>query len=105
MGDGTGTDGDDVPERQDVLPAELRAQLGAVQHGNPESVQSLLQAVLSVGRELDLPQVLRRIVEAAVVLVVLGARGRFCGLWRRSCDACWRCWAAWERVRWRRAEA
>ncbi|MFD9868043.1 GAF domain-containing protein [Streptomyces niveus] len=71
MGDGddTGRYGDDVRRRQDVLPAELRAQLGAVQHGNPESVQSLLQAVLSVGRELDLPQVLRRIVEAAVVLV------------------------------------
>jgi signal transduction histidine kinase len=32
-------------------------------------VHSLLEAVLSVGRELDLPHVLRSIVEAAVVLV------------------------------------
>lgn len=69
MADDTGGYGDGVPERQDVLSEELRAQLGAVQYGNPESVQSLLQAVLSVGRGLDLPQVLRGIVEAAVVLV------------------------------------
>lgn len=69
MADDPGRYGDGVPEREGVLPEELRAQLGAVQDGNPESVQSLLQAVLSVGRGLDLPQVLRRIVEAAVVLV------------------------------------
>ncbi|MFF1419977.1 GAF domain-containing protein [Streptomyces sp. NPDC058280] len=60
---------DGTPRRQDVLPEELQAHLDAVQHGTPESVQSLLEAVLSVGRELDLPQVLRHIVEAAVVLV------------------------------------
>ncbi|MFE3119406.1 sensor histidine kinase [Streptomyces niveus] len=69
MADDPGRYGDGVPEREGVLPEELRAQLGAVQDGNPESVRSLLQAVLSVGRGLDLPQVLRRIVEAAVVLV------------------------------------
>ncbi|MEV8363856.1 sensor histidine kinase [Streptomyces niveus] len=69
MADDPGRYGDGVPDREGVLPEELRAQLGAVQDGNPESVQSLLQAVLSVGRGLDLPQVLRRIVEAAVVLV------------------------------------
>ncbi|CAM5410719.1 Histidine kinase OS=Streptomyces antimycoticus OX=68175 GN=SSPO_017510 PE=4 SV=1 [Streptomyces antimycoticus] len=37
--------------------------------GTQDRVHSLLEAVLSVGRELDLSHVLRRIVEAAVVLV------------------------------------
>lgn len=37
--------------------------------GTRDRVHSLLEAVLSVGRELDLPHVLRRIVETAVVLV------------------------------------
>ncbi|QXE39477.1 GAF domain-containing protein [Streptomyces sp. GMY02] len=47
----------------------MQAHLEAVQRGAPESVHSLLEAVLKVGRELDLPQVLRHIVQAAVVLV------------------------------------
>ncbi|WUX72129.1 GAF domain-containing protein [Streptomyces sp. NBC_01429] len=51
------------------MPNELRARLDAVRHDAPESAQSLLEAVLSIGRELDLAQVLRHIVEAAVVLV------------------------------------
>ncbi|WP_405797193.1 GAF domain-containing sensor histidine kinase [Streptomyces sp. NBC_01506] len=57
------------PGPSDVLPDELRARLGAVQRGRPESVRGLLEAVLSVGRELELPHLLRRVVEAAVVLV------------------------------------
>ncbi|MFJ4990217.1 GAF domain-containing protein, partial [Streptomyces sp. NPDC088732] len=52
----------------DELLDELQIRIDAVR-GTRDRVHSLLQAVLSVGRELDLPQVLRRIVEAAVVLV------------------------------------
>ncbi|MFD3457458.1 GAF domain-containing protein [Streptomyces sp. NPDC058691] len=52
----------------DELLDELQLRIDAVR-GTRDRVHSLLQAVLSVGRELDLPQVLRRIVEAAVVLV------------------------------------
>jgi signal transduction histidine kinase len=52
--------------------------------GTRDRVHSLLEAVLSVGRELDLPGALRRIVEAAVLLVdaeygalgVIGEDGR-----------------------------
>ncbi|MFI0714632.1 GAF domain-containing sensor histidine kinase [Streptomyces inhibens] len=40
-----------------------------MRQGPGEPAHLLLEAVLSVGRELDLPQVLRRIVEAAVVVV------------------------------------
>ncbi|MEV8394010.1 MULTISPECIES: sensor histidine kinase [unclassified Streptomyces] len=69
MGDDGNRWADGAPRRLDVLPEELQAQLDAVQHGTPQSMQSLLEAVLSVGRELDLSQVLRHIVEAAVVLV------------------------------------
>ncbi|MDX3851843.1 GAF domain-containing protein [Streptomyces sp. AK02-01A] len=58
-----------VPGWPDALPQELQARLDAVRRGTRESMQSLLEAVLSVGRELDLPQVLRHLVEAAVVLV------------------------------------
>lgn len=47
---------------------ELQVRIEAVR-GTRDRVHSLLEAVLSVGRELDLPQVLRGIVEAAVVLV------------------------------------
>ncbi|MFJ2112552.1 MULTISPECIES: GAF domain-containing protein [unclassified Streptomyces] len=73
--------------RADTLPDELQAHLDAVQHGTPESVQSLLEAVLSIGRELDLAQVLRHIVEAAVILVdaeygALGVIGEDTGLSR-----------------------
>ncbi|MFD8964175.1 GAF domain-containing protein [Streptomyces sp. NPDC059568] len=69
MGDDGNRRAEGTPGRPDVLPEELQAHLDAVQHGAPESVRSLLEAVLSVGRELDLPQVLRHIVEAAVKLV------------------------------------
>lgn len=54
--------------RLDELLDELQARIDAAR-GTQNRVHSLLEAVLSVGRELDLPQVLRRIVEAAVVLV------------------------------------
>ncbi|MEU4487655.1 GAF domain-containing protein [Streptomyces purpurascens] len=54
--------------RLDELLDELQARIDAAR-GTQDRVHSLLEAVLSVGRELDLPQVLRRIVEAAVVLV------------------------------------
>ncbi|MFE2638625.1 GAF domain-containing protein [Streptomyces scopuliridis] len=69
MGDDGNRWAEGAPRRLDVLPEELQAQLDAVRHGTPQSMQSLLEAVLSVGRELDLSQVLRHIVEAAVVLV------------------------------------
>jgi signal transduction histidine kinase len=54
--------------RLDELLDELQARIDAAR-GAQNRVHSLLEAVLSVGRELDLPQALRRIVEAAVVLV------------------------------------
>jgi signal transduction histidine kinase len=52
----------------DELLDELQVRIDAVR-GTQDRVHSLLEAVLSVGRELDLAQVLRRIVETAVVLV------------------------------------
>ncbi|MFF7198920.1 GAF domain-containing protein [Streptomyces sp. NPDC008079] len=52
----------------DELLDELQVRIGAVR-GTQNRVHSLLEAVLSVGRELDLAHVLRRIVETAVVLV------------------------------------
>ncbi|MFJ8042811.1 GAF domain-containing protein [Kitasatospora sp. NPDC096147] len=54
--------------RLDELLGELQARIDAVR-GTRDRVHSLLEAVLSVGRELDLTQVLRRIVEAAADLV------------------------------------
>jgi signal transduction histidine kinase len=54
--------------RLDDLLEELQARIDAVR-GTRDRVHSLLEAVLAVGRELDLPQVLRRIVETAVDLV------------------------------------
>ncbi|MFJ9442418.1 GAF domain-containing protein [Kitasatospora sp. NPDC101235] len=54
--------------RLDELLEELQARID-VARGTRDRVHSLLEAVLSVGRELDLTQVLRRIVEAAAVLV------------------------------------
>ncbi|GAA2436440.1 hypothetical protein GCM10010405_19510 [Streptomyces macrosporus] len=67
----------------DELLDELQVRIDAVR-GTRDRVHSLLEAVLSVGRELDLSQVLQRIVEAAVVLVdaeygalgVIGEDGR-----------------------------
>ncbi|GGU92409.1 histidine kinase [Streptomyces filipinensis] len=52
----------------DELLEELQARINAVR-GTQNRVHSLLEAVLSVGRELDLAQVLRAIVEAAAALV------------------------------------
>ncbi|MFJ1706640.1 GAF domain-containing protein [Kitasatospora sp. NPDC088346] len=66
--------GDDVARsripqlRLDELLEELQARIDAAR-GTRDRVHSLLEAVLSVGRELDLTQVLRRIVEAAADLV------------------------------------
>ncbi|MDX2934004.1 GAF domain-containing sensor histidine kinase [Streptomyces ipomoeae] len=54
--------------RLDELLEELQARLDAAR-GTRDRVHSLLEAVLSVGRELDLQQALRSIVEAAAVLV------------------------------------
>ncbi|MFD8725888.1 GAF domain-containing protein [Streptomyces sp. NPDC059629] len=54
--------------RLDELLEELQARLDAAR-STRDRVHSLLEAVLSVGRELDLEQALRSIVEAAAVLV------------------------------------
>ncbi|MEV5545808.1 GAF domain-containing protein [Streptomyces sp. NPDC052309] len=69
--------------RLDELLEELQARLDAAR-GTRDRVHSLLEAVLSVGRELDLAQALRSIVEAAATLVdaeyaalgVIGPDGR-----------------------------
>ncbi|KUO07779.1 GAF domain-containing protein [Streptomyces sp. DSM 15324] len=69
--------------RLDELLEELQARLDAAR-GTRDRVHSLLEAVLAVGRELDLEQALRSIVEAAAVLVdaeyaalgVIGPDGR-----------------------------
>jgi signal transduction histidine kinase len=61
--------GEQLPRlRLDELLEELQVRINAVR-GTRDRVHSLLEAVLSVGRELDLAQVLQRIVESAVVLV------------------------------------
>ncbi|MFD8208863.1 GAF domain-containing protein [Streptomyces sp. NPDC059695] len=54
--------------RLDELLDELQARIDDVR-GTRDRLNGLLEAVMSVGRELDLPQVLRGIVEAAVTLV------------------------------------
>ncbi|MGW2618983.1 sensor histidine kinase [Streptomyces sp. NPDC001500] len=54
--------------RLDELLEELQARLDAAR-GTRDRVHSLLEAVLSVGRELDLEQALHSIVEAAASLV------------------------------------
>ncbi|MFF7240550.1 GAF domain-containing protein [Streptomyces collinus] len=54
--------------RLDELLEELQARLDAARDTR-DRVHSLLEAVLSVGRELDLEQALRSIVEAAALLV------------------------------------
>ncbi|MDT0309785.1 GAF domain-containing protein [Streptomyces sp. DSM 44917] len=69
MGEGSEERGQQLPRlRLDELLDELQARIDEVR-GTRDRVHGLLQAVLSVGRELDLAHVLRRIVEAAVVLV------------------------------------
>ncbi|UGY92280.1 GAF domain-containing sensor histidine kinase [Streptomyces gobiensis] len=58
----------DLPQlRLDELLDELQQRLDAARTSQ-NRMHSLLAAVLSVGRELDLEQVLRRIIEAAVAL-------------------------------------
>ena len=54
--------------RLDELLDELQVRIDEVR-GTRDRLNGLLEAVMSVGRELDLPQVLQGIVEAAVVLV------------------------------------
>ncbi|MGW2485837.1 GAF domain-containing protein [Streptomyces sp. NPDC001606] len=69
--------------RLDELLEELQARLDAARD-TQDRVHSLLEAVLSVGRELDLEQALHSIVEAAATLVdaeyaalgVIGSDGR-----------------------------
>ncbi|WP_374778516.1 GAF domain-containing protein [Streptomyces sp. NBC_01310] len=69
--------------RLDELLDELQVRIDEVR-GTRDRVHNLLEAVVSVGRELDLAQVLRRIVEAAALLVdaeygalgVIGPDGR-----------------------------
>lgn len=69
MSEDGGRPGGHVPRlRLDELLDELQVRIEAVR-GTQDRVHSLLEAVLSVGRELDLAHVLRRIVETAVVLV------------------------------------
>jgi two-component system, NarL family, sensor histidine kinase DevS len=68
-GEGRGRSEQYLPKlRLDELLDELQARIDAAR-GTQDRVHRLLEAVLSVGRGLDLPQVLRSIVEAAVVLV------------------------------------
>ncbi|WP_055491114.1 GAF domain-containing protein [Streptomyces sp. TP-A0356] len=68
-GEGRGLPDQHLPKlRLDELLDEVQARIDAAR-GTQERVHRLLEAVLSVGRELDLPQVLRSITEAAVVLV------------------------------------
>ncbi|QTD96422.1 GAF domain-containing protein [Streptomyces cyanogenus] len=58
-----------LPElKLDELLEELQARIDAAR-GTRDRVHSLLEAVLSVGRELELEHALRSIVEAAAVLV------------------------------------
>ncbi|MFD8009045.1 GAF domain-containing protein [Streptomyces sp. NPDC058955] len=54
--------------RLDELLDEVQARIDEVR-GTRDRLNGLLEAVMSVGRELDLPQVLKGIVEAAVTLV------------------------------------
>lgn len=54
--------------RLDELLDEVQARIDEVR-GTRDRLNGLLEAVMSVGRELDLSQVLRGIVEAAVTLV------------------------------------
>ncbi|MFI1200821.1 GAF domain-containing sensor histidine kinase [Streptomyces sp. NPDC020883] len=67
-----------------ALPDDLLERLRAVEKTSGRSQHLLLEAVLSVGAGLELPQVLRHIIEAAVVVAdarygalgVIGADGR-----------------------------
>ncbi|MCI0386140.1 GAF domain-containing sensor histidine kinase, partial [Streptomyces sp. CNQ085] len=81
---GSEKDAGRLPRLQlDELLDELQARVDAVR-GTRDRVRSLLEAVMSVGQELDLAHALQRIVEAAVLLVdaeygalgVIGEDGR-----------------------------
>ncbi|MEW2626188.1 GAF domain-containing sensor histidine kinase [Streptomyces sp. NPDC048106] len=81
---GTEEPGVRLPQlKLDELLEELQARIDAAR-GTRDRVHSLLEAVLSVGRELELEQVLHSIVEAAAALVdaeyaalgVIGPDGR-----------------------------
>ncbi|WP_328947298.1 GAF domain-containing protein [Streptomyces sp. NBC_00250] len=64
-----GSAGPRIPRlKLDELLEELQVRIDEVR-GTRDRLKGLLEAVMSVGRELDLPQVLRGIVEAAVTLV------------------------------------
>ncbi|MFI8434726.1 GAF domain-containing sensor histidine kinase [Streptomyces sp. NPDC079020] len=64
-----GSAGPRIPRlKLDELLEELQVRIDEVR-GTRDRLNGLLEAVMSVGRELDLPQVLRGIVEAAVTLV------------------------------------
>ncbi|MGW4566631.1 GAF domain-containing protein, partial [Streptomyces sp. NPDC004561] len=66
---GTEEPGVRLPQlKLDELLEELQARIDAAR-GTRDRVHSLLEAVLSVGRELELEQALHSIVEAAAVLV------------------------------------
>lgn len=68
IGEGTAEGRPRCPPTDGDLPEDLLARVADVR-GARERVHHLLQAVLSVGRGLDLAQVLRRVVETAVDLV------------------------------------
>ncbi|WP_030748755.1 GAF domain-containing sensor histidine kinase [Streptomyces griseus] len=67
--EGAGPENTRLPRlRLDELLDELQARIDEAR-GTRDRLDGLLEAVMSVGRELDLPSVLRGIVEAAVSLV------------------------------------
>ncbi|NEB36203.1 GAF domain-containing sensor histidine kinase [Streptomyces sp. SID14515] len=67
--DGDETDAARLPRlRLDELLDEIQGRIDELR-GTRDRLNGLLDAVVSVGRELDLPQVLRGIVESAVTLV------------------------------------
>ncbi|MFF9011655.1 GAF domain-containing sensor histidine kinase [Streptomyces sp. NPDC014870] len=69
VSEGLGPANREVPRlRLDELLDEVQVRIDEVR-GTRDRLNGLLEAVMSVGRELDLPQVLRDIVEAAVTLV------------------------------------
>jgi len=69
LGSAPGGNSAHVPQlRLDDLLDELQARLDTAR-STRDRVHSLLEAVLAVGRELELTQVLRHIVESAVALV------------------------------------
>ncbi|MGC0352499.1 GAF domain-containing protein, partial [Streptomyces sp. SAI-218] len=70
MNDRPGTSGDDsVPKlRMDALLEELQEHVQRVRGGR-DRMQTLLDAVVAIGSDLNLEDLLRRIVQSAVELV------------------------------------